>query len=96
MPKHKAKQIYLFGGSEEKQIWELMVEIRETSYKFSGHFLFPKPENEEKHGIRVRDRTWVRNNIPSSIQWYTEIHHDWEDGGRMYLLSEKEHKRKHR
>ena len=30
-------------------------------------------------------------NIPSSIWWFSEIHHDWEDGARMYLLTKGEH-----
>lgn len=45
----------------------------------------------DKTKIRQTDRSWVCTNIPSSLWWQCEIHHDWKDGARMYLISHVEH-----
>lgn len=50
-----------------------------------------KPITIEKQKIRKSDRLWVYRNIPSSIHWCTEIHHNWLHGGIMYLLTKGEH-----
>jgi len=50
----------------------------------------------KKRLIRQNDRSWIHHNIPSSIWWYTETHHDWKNGGRMYLLTKAEHILRHR
>lgn len=44
-----------------------------------------------KGKLRHLDKAWCYRNIPSSIVWNTEIHHDWENEGIMYLLSHKDH-----
>ena len=51
---------------------------------------------KRKDVIRGNDRSWVHNHIPSSIAWKTQIHHDWENGGIMYLLTRGEHILRHR
>ena len=49
-------------------------------------------KNLKKRRIRGRDAQWVHTYIPSSIWWHCEIHHDWKNGGIVYLLSHLDHK----
>lgn len=47
--------------------------------------------NAKKIRMRINDNRWVHNHIPSSIWWETVVHHDWKNGGVMYLLTPEEH-----
>lgn len=47
----------------------------------------------EHNSIRCSDRSWCYQNIPSTILWKTEAHHDWNNSGGMYLLDPEEHRR---
>ena len=81
--------VYLASGGEEGCDWRLSLTCSSGTKNFMGNYVLVVAN--EKKRLRTSDRTWVYRNIPSSIHWYTEIHHDWSDGGRMYLLSHGEH-----
>lgn len=49
----------------------------------------------DKQEIRNKDEFWVGWNIPSSLWRRCEIHHDWGDEGRLYLLTKAEHILRH-
>ena len=92
--KKKFQKLLLASGSEEGRKWGLIVDICLNSHVFSGCFIIRSEKQTEKDRIRTKDRKWCYINIPSSIVWNVEVHHDWNDGGRMYLLSKEEHKRR--
>ena len=94
----KTKTVTLFSGSEGKQHWSVVVVITKIgNFQGKGTILTDCSyedisEKRKRRGyIRIKDREWVYRNIPSTIAWKTQIHHDWEDGARMYLLSKGEH-----
>ena len=89
----KRKSFHLIGGSEEGQHWDLRLDIREKTNNFIGYFRFYTPPLY-KSTTRNKDWRWVASNIPSSIWWGKQIHHDWENGARMYILDKKEHRRR--
>ena len=92
MPQHKT---YLFGGSEEGESFEFYVYVNGNGKIGKITCLFPS-KDLFKSRTRLKDRLWFYRNIPSSIIWNVEVHHEWEDGARVYLLSKEEHKLKHR
>lgn len=99
----RTKNFEVGSGTIEGWNWRLSVEVKEneTFGSRGSSFKFRNVEeraikNREKIQIRGSDREWVRNNIPSSIWWFTEIHHDWKDKARMYLLTKGEHVLRHR
>jgi len=53
------------------------------------------PKRLLRKRIRHNDWEWVLYNIPSSIAWKTVIHHDWEAGARMRLITPEEHRKIH-
>ena len=85
------KCIYLASGGEEGFAWELQLNVSKGMKAFPGHFLIEDEDGKIKSNTRSRDKSWVVNNIPSSLWWNLQRHHDWEDGGRLYLLTKKEH-----
>lgn len=95
-----SKGITLISGTEEGFYWSANAFIEDNgAFKNKGGFRIQYPYNSlqrKKAGLRSTDRTWCYRNIPSSITWKTERHHDWEDGGRMYLLTKEEHILRHR
>ena len=94
----RTKNFELGSGTIENWNWRLSVEVKEnetfgsrgSSFKFRD-VKERAIKNKIKIQIRNSDREWVRNNIPSSIWWYTENHHEWGDGARLYLLTKAEH-----
>lgn len=99
----KSKSFVQISGSEENCSWEVRLEVGEKGkFRTRGeHFRLRKQgiktgKDRNKRNIRDSDRSWVYRNIPSLIAWKTEIHHDWNDGGRMYLLTKGEHILRHR
>ena len=90
----RLKTFTFLSGYDESQSWRLDIVVREDgSFAKKGttfDIIFQNP-NKTKQDIRAKDREWVMQNIPSSIWWKTQIHHVWEDGARMYLLSKLEH-----
>lgn len=91
---NRARTIKLQSGGEEGYRWELAIGIHENIKVFTGSFTFGGEEQKRRHKIRSSDKSWVIHHIPSSIWWFNEVHHDWEDGGRMYILDKKEHRRR--
>ena len=98
----RSKSTNLLSGTEEDWYWRVVTKVYETgNFENKGGFDMLnstkyRDRNRVKIRMRISDRTWVKNNIPSSIWWFTEVHHNWKDGGRMYLLSKSEHILKHR
>ena len=99
----KTRTTILLSGNYEGQSWRIVVVTTETGgFQGKGTFIFDyaykdvSEERKKKGRLRVTDRKWVQRNIPSSIVWNTQVHHDWEDGGRMYLLTKGEHILRHR
>ena len=96
------RTVVLYSESEEKGHLSVRLKVlRSGSFKNRGALelhltVDDTAERRKKASLRSVDRTWVYRNIPSSITWETEIHHDWEDGGRMYLLTKGEHILRHR
>ena len=76
--------------------WQYGISIYSHTVIFTGAFSYGSVDTREKDNIRSKDKWWVAANIPSSIWWDTEIHHDWENGARMYLLTKEEHKKRTR
>ncbi|MCK4527895.1 hypothetical protein KAW18_11030 [candidate division WOR-3 bacterium] len=90
----RTKSFTLLSGTIEGWFWRIDCRRFEdgTSAGNSNMFLYnSKERDKEKAKIRNRDKSWVKEHIPSSIWWFTEIHHDWKDGARMYLLTKGEH-----
>ena len=86
------------SGTEKGWHWKIPLRINENGnfYNTGGSFDFfdtKKIYEEKRNKVKIRgaDREWVFRNIPSSIVWATQIHHDWVDGARMYLISKGEH-----
>ena len=96
------KSITLSSGSIDGFVWKIAVRIRVNgSIKERGP-IFTKDrrryylQDKEKEKIRRSDRYWVETRIPFSIRNGCEIHHDWENGGTMYLIPKVEHILLHR
>jgi hypothetical protein len=99
----KTKSVVLLSGTIEGWCYRCTVQIiKNGRFKGKGQNFTTRNSKEEREShvekitIRKKDQNWVRQNIPSSIWWYTENHHDWKDGGRLYLLTEAEHILRHR
>ena len=99
----RIKSFTLLSGSEDRWGWCATTHISEYGgfkNKGVGWELTNLKERYEKDkkkvNMRIKDKNWVHRNIPSSIAWYTQIHHDWNDGARMYLLSKGEHIKRNR
>jgi len=90
------KTVYLVAGVEEGSEWNLHINVYPGSANFQGNFALGIKRDKVKALQRQKDKNWVIWNIPSSIWWHMEIHHDWEAGGVMYLLTHKEHLERHR
>ena len=91
------------SGTEQGWSWNIPLSINENgSFDSVGETinLIDRKRNgqiyREKINMRESDKKWVYRNIPSSIAWVSEIHHDWKDDGRMYLLTKGEHILRHR
>jgi hypothetical protein len=85
------KTVFLVGGGYEGWKWNVYQSVSTKGKILSSNFTFVDPW---KAKTRRLDRQWIAMNIPSSIWWELSTHHDWEDGGRMYLLSKEEHRRR--
>lgn len=98
----KKKSFGLLSGTEEGWSWDIRTQIKENeAFNAKGMFNIRNTEEQyekyrEKRLIRHKDRFWVINNIPSSIWWFSEVHHDWNNDGVMYLLTKGEHILRHR
>ena len=99
----KTKSFTLLSGSFEDWHYDLVTTIGEdSSFREKGSAFHLKNlkldliKNRYKINIRKTDKSWVYRNIPSSIVWHTEIHHNWANNGTMYLLTKGEHILKHR
>lgn len=88
------KEIYLACGSEKGFKWKLRLAVSTETQNFEGGFSLSTDSTRKKDIIREKDRQWVYRNLPSSIHWYCEIHHDWKLGGKMFLLTKEEHKKR--
>lgn len=99
----KRKSFALISGMEEGFSYVLRAIVADngnfhskgTSFGIENMREYGK-KNREKDRIRTNDRVWVYRNIPSSIHWHTEIHHNWAKNGIMYLLTKGEHILRHR
>ena len=101
--KMRTKSSTLLFGTEEGWSWNIRVGVYENgTFSTTGasfHLQNQKSRHKRdlvKERIRAMDRTWVYRNIPSSIHWHTQIHHDWANNGTMYLLAKGEHILRHR
>lgn len=99
----RVKNITLYGGMVEKSFsFNISVRVCENSSFCSKGNISLKDNLSDYHrnkkhvNLRRLDREWVHTHIPSSIWWNTEIHHDWENDGIMYLLTKNEHILRHR
>lgn len=95
------KRFTQLSGTINGWYWSVRLEIgKEGGIQYIGfdykNSIETYLKTKVKCSIRARDRQWVMRNIPSSIWWGTEIHHNWKDGGRMYLLSKGEHILRHK
>ena len=99
----KGKHIVLYGYSEGGYRLNIVMSVIPSGgFQAKGSFIYAYPYRErtkrskKQEQIRRADRVWVYRNIPSSIWWHTEIHHDWTNNGTMYLLTKGEHILRHR
>jgi hypothetical protein len=83
------RTVFLVGGSFEGWKWNIYQSVTIKGKVSSFNFTFVDPF---KAKTRRLDKQWIAYNIPSSLWWKLDMHHNWEDGGRMYLLTPKEHK----
>lgn len=83
----RGKEIYLAGGGEEGAIWEIFQNVGITGLLRPSHI---KTKEANKIRIRQQDWRWVKHNLGNFGGVY-EIHHDWEHGANMYLLTKEEH-----
>ena len=94
------KGFSLISGTEDGVHWSYRISIHSNgTFRGKGVFSIVKGRgkwNKMKDSLRAKDRLWVYRNIPSSIHWHTEIHHNWANNGTMYLLTKGEHILKHR
>ena len=89
--KGKQRIIYISGGTEAGLTYQLRLPVYRNGSVQAIYFRLQDISDRKKQRIRYKDRIWVASNIPSSLWWGKEIHHDWEDGGKMYLLTKGEH-----
>jgi hypothetical protein len=99
----KLKTFVQFSYREDCYGINIVLKVSEKGAFYSKgavQYVFPRRnESKEAHmksHLRKMDREWVYRNIPSSIHWHTEIHHNWYENGTMYLLTKGEHILRHR
>ena len=99
----KTKSFFLLTFTEEGFLYEIRAQVIENgTFMDKGNSIHSRnskvhyKRNREKQLIRNKDYQWVIQNIPSSIWWHTEIHHNWANNGTMYLLTKGEHILRHR
>ena len=97
----KTKGFTLLSGSLEGWHWSIVIAVSDKEQFTNEGFRFSNEKelgkrDRRKRSIRTKDKSWIVWNIPSSIWWYMEVHHDWKDGARMYLLTKGEHILRHR
>ena len=99
----RVKAQTLLSGTEEGHSWYISVVVYEDGTFFnrgSGFYFRNHKEKRDKDKfkikIRANDRYWVIRHIPLSIWEKKQMHHDWNNGGRLYLLTRNEHILRHR
>ena len=92
----KTKSITLASGNESGWYWTLTLRTAKNLFSMGFTFEHYLARDKSHARIRCRDKNWIYYNIPSSIWWFNEMHHDWKNGGRMYLLTKAEHILRHR
>ena len=50
---------------------------------------------EEKAGIRQKDRRFFYSQLGHTFMEGKETHHDWENGAFCYILTHREHMKRH-
>ena len=101
--KAQSKHFILFRIGEEGAVLRIFLHVSKKSnlsytdaYATKEVIQIADKRNRERNVkkilIRNKDAKWVRTHIPSSIWWKTVIHHDWKNGGIMYLLAPQKHK----
>ena len=102
MLEKRVKSFTLLSGMEENWHWDIICKIKGNgAFRRKGAYTVvdtkeQREKYKEKNLLRQKDKLWVANNIPSSIWWFSEVHHDWNNGGVMYLLTKGEHILRHR
>jgi hypothetical protein len=82
------------GHQEGKLVGRVSLYCNTEGKVWQSIGFFFDSEPQDKATIRQTDRVWVCKNIPSTMWWGSEVHHDWDNGGVMYILTLKEHKRR--
>jgi len=102
MKDKRTKDITLVSGTIEGWLWAVRLRMLSSGlFSARGTYNYQNQaeryiKDKDKSRIRITDKQWCYRNIPSSIVWNTEIHHNWGDNGTMYLLTKGEHILRHR
>lgn len=89
--KRKQRNVWIGGGIEGGLAYELRLSVYRNGNVEGISFSLRDNSDMKKKRVRYKDRIWVALNLPSFLWWGKEIHHEWEDGARMYLLTKEEH-----
>ena len=87
-----AKQISLASGTERGFSWNLRIAVFSLSSNFTGAFKLESEEEAYKRKIRNNDQHWVRKHLLASYRGEFEIHHNWQNGARMQLVTPVRHR----
>ncbi len=49
-------------------------------------------KQKKKQNLRRHDRHWKADKFPSAWAKQFQLHHDWENGARVYFLTPEEHR----
>lgn len=96
------KVVRLLSGWLEGSGWAIATKIqKDGSFINKGEIVLDNRHEryirqKEHERIRRSDRYWVLTRIPASMAMGCEIHHDWNDGGRMRLIPWQEHRLLHK
>ena len=94
--KMKTKGFSLYSQGEEGALLQVIQHINEEGLVYALSFSYRSRADvryNQKVKTRNKDKTWIYHNIPSSIWWHTAMHHEWKNGGVMFLLTPEEHRK---
>ena len=94
------RTIQLLEGQNRGFRWAITLEIYPTGgFKAKGRIRtwFDRMYNKNtmKHSIRHSDRQWFIYHLGKEYMIGKEVHHSWGEETKCYLLSPKEHRKRH-
>ena len=92
----KEKQIVLAQGSEDGYYYRVVSVIRKSGgFHSTALFHIIGRKLSEKGRIRINDRCWFVRHLGKEYMKGKEVHHEWENNAKCFVLDTKEHRRLH-